>query len=318
MSLPIGTGTRSLLVTQGDPLGVGPDLILMAASADLLRDHDWVYAGLDTLVERCNTLMANGCDVRRGLERVRGLLAPGLENRPTIGQFGALTTAVDAILQDPVRALVTAPIDKARAAQEGLTFPGHTEYLAERANVDDFAMMMFGPQMRVVLATIHMALSEVPKCLSPDRIVRAGVLLAEALSKLCGLTCPRIGILGVNPHAGEKGLLGREEIDIIEPAIEILRQRLGAKAEIFGPLPADTACYQHVQGMSDGLVAMYHDQGLAPFKLIHFHDGVNVTLGLPFLRTSPDHGTAVDLAGTGRVDPRSFFAAISLARGAHS
>jgi 4-hydroxythreonine-4-phosphate dehydrogenase len=214
-------------------------------------------------------------------------------------------------------ALVTAPIDKALASGEGLRHPGHTEYLAERAASEDFAMLMAGPTLRVVLATIHVPLRRVPELLEPAAIVRAGRLLARMLLDELGRPRATIGVLGLNPHAGERGLLGDEEQSVIEPAIAELRAWAAREAlpiEFRGPLPADTGFPQHRAGLLDGLIAMYHDQGLAPFKLLHFHDGVNVTLGLPFVRTSPDHGTAKDIAGRGVADPSSMAAAIELAR----
>ena len=201
---------------------------------------------------------------------------------------------------------------------EGFAYPGHTEYLAARAGVDEVAMLMVGPRLRVVPATIHIPLREVPRTLTPERIVSAGRLLARALHRDFGIAAPTIGVLGVNPHAGERGLLGDEEATIVAPALAALRAwaaEIDAPVTFEGPLPADTAFPQHAAGRFDGLVAMYHDQGLGPFKLLHLHDGVNMTLGLPFVRTSPDHGTARDIAGQGVADPSSIFEAVTLARG---
>jgi len=167
----------------------------------------------------------------------------------------------------------------------------------------------------VVLATIHVPLAEVPRRLDVAAVARAGRLLARGLRDRFGVAAPRIAVLGLNPHAGERGMLGSEERTVITPAIEQLRAA-EPYARFTDPLPADTAFAAHRDGAYDGVVAMYHDQGLGPFKLLHFHDGVNVTLGLPFVRTSPDHGTALDLVGTGRANPTSMKAAIALARGA--
>jgi len=231
----------------------------------------------------------------------------------------ALVRGVDLVLADPRgRALLTAPIDKAGCRDEGFAFPGHTEYLAARAQVDDFAMLMVGPILRVVLATIHIPLRQVPLRLDAASIVRAGALLAVALRSHFGRPRPVIGVLGLNPHAGERGMLGDEEITTVAPAVLALNQwaaEHGEPAVFRGPLPADTAFAVHAAGQLDGVVAMYHDQGLAPFKLLHMRDGVNMTLGLPFVRTSPDHGTARDIAGRGVADPASMFAAAALARG---
>lgn len=296
-----------LVITQGDPAGVGPELLLRVA--DRLEGGDVVVADRGVLRELAARLGSAWAKV--GLERIERLLDPGFESG---GQFAALERGVDLVLaQDPPPALVTAPIDKAVASCEGLRHPGHTEYLAERAGVEDFAMLMAGPTIRVVLATIHVPLREVASRLDAAAIVRAGSLLASALIRDFGIAAPRIGVLGLNPHAGEGGLLGDEEQRMISPAIAELRASVPA-AEFHGPLSADTAFHHHRVGQLDGLVAMYHDQGLGPFKLAHFHDGVNVTLGLPFVRTSPDHGTAKDIAGRGLADPASLIAAIELAR----
>lgn len=303
-----------LVLTQGDPEGIGPELLLRIADAGLVHAGDLVIAGRDHL-----HALARAIDrpwAQRGLAR----LEPCLRGDAAIGQYAALELGVDLVLAgDPNAraALVTAPIDKARAAAEGLRHPGHTEYLAERAGTTEFAMLMAGPILRVVLATIHVPLRQVPERLDPPAIVKAGRLLARALLDDYAIVRPRVGVLGLNPHAGEQGLLGDEEREIIEPAIEQLRawaQAEGRAVEFVGPLPADAGFPRHRSGDLDGLVAMYHDQGLGPFKLLHFQDGVNVTLGLPFVRTSPDHGTARDIAGKGVADPSSMIAAIELAR----
>ncbi len=305
--------TSRLVVTQGDPAGIGPELLLRLGAADLLRAGDIVVADPAPLRQLATTL---GDWAVRGLTALEPLLDRSLAS--PFGQVSALTRGVDLVLADPRRrALVTAPIDKARCRDEGFEFPGHTEYLAARAGVDDFAMLMVGPRLRVVLATIHLPLREVPERLTVMAIVRAGRLLAGALRSWIRDRPAVIGVLGLNPHAGERGLLGAEETTIVEPAVATLT-RWAAERELpvvfRGPLPADTAFPAHAEGRFDGLVAMYHDQGLAPFKLMHMHDGVNMTLGLPFVRTSPDHGTARDIAGRGLADPSSMFAAVALAR----
>jgi 4-hydroxythreonine-4-phosphate dehydrogenase len=305
-----------LVITQGDPAGIGPELLLRVASEGLLGESDVVIADRGRLRELAAVLAAPWA--RSGFERIEGLL----DDQPSpLGQFAALERGVDLVLAepDPMRraALVTAPIDKAVASREGLRHPGHTEYLAERAGVQDFAMLMAGPTIRVVLATIHVPLREVALRLDVTSVVRAGSLLARALIQDFGIVTPRVGVLGLNPHAGEGGLIGDEEQRVIAPAIVELRAWAAARglaAEFRGPLSADTAFHHHRVGQLDGIVAMYHDQGLGPFKLAHFYDGVNVTLGLSFVRTSPDHGTAKDIAGRGVADPSSMRAAIELAR----
>jgi 4-hydroxythreonine-4-phosphate dehydrogenase len=303
-----------LVITSGDPAGIGPELLLRVAAAGLLQDEDRVVAGAGHLRELAATLDSEWATA--GLEQLLPRLEPGLDDH--LGQYAALVRGVDLVLAEPnQRALVTAPIDKAVAVREGLRHPGHTEYLAERAGVADFAMLMAGSTIKVALATIHLPLREVAERLDVAAIVRAGSLLARSLAHDFGVARPRVGVLGLNPHAGERGLLGDEEQRVITPAIVRLREwarASGFDADFAGPLPADTAFHHHVVGQLDGLVAMYHDQGLGPFKLAHFDDGVNVTLGLPFVRTSPDHGTAKDIAGRGIANPKSMIAAIELAR----
>lgn len=305
-----------LVVTQGDPAGIGPELLLRLAAEDRLRAGDLVVAD----PARLRRLAAGLGDwAARGLAVIEPLLDDGPAPAAGHGQVSALVRGVDLVLEDPRgRALVTAPIDKAGCRDEGFAFPGHTEYLAARAQVDDFAMLMVGPRLRVVLATIHIPLREVPRRLDVAGIVRAGALLARALRCHFGFPRPIIGVLGLNPHAGERGMLGDEEITTVGPAVSALNrwaEQQGEPAVFRGPLPADTAFAIHADAKLDGVVAMYHDQGLAPFKLLHMRDGVNMTLGLPFVRTSPDHGTARDIAGRGVADPSSMFAAVALARG---
>ena len=294
------TASRGLVVTQGDPDGVGPELILRVAADGVFRADDVVFADAERL-ERLSRALPFGDE---GYRRVKPLLSGAT------GQVDALRRGVDAVLERDGAALVTAPIDKAVCQrEEGFAYPGHTEYLAERAGGCDVAMALVGPTLRVALATIHIPLRAVPTALDTASVVRAGRLLAAGLRDHFGVARPRVAVLGLNPHAGERGVLGDEEDTVIRPALE----ELGAG--FVGPLPADTAFHAHARGDYDGVVAMYHDQGLAPFKLVHFHDGVNLTLGLPFVRTSPDHGTAKDIAGRGVADPRSLTAAIALARG---
>ncbi len=308
---------RALVVTQGDPEGVGPELILRAAADGALRADDVVLADPARLRQLAGALPA-WADA--GLRAVAPLVPDGL---PALSQVEALRRGVDAVLEHPGRALVTAPIDKARCRDEGFAYPGHTEYLAARAGGCEVAMLMVGCTaavgrvngLKIVLATIHVPLRAVADLLTQDDVVRAGRLLAAGLRERFGCERPRVAVLGLNPHAGERGMLGDEEQRIVAPAIETLRA-LDREASFEGPLSADTAIHAHAQGAFDGVVAMYHDQGLAPFKMLHFYDGVNMTLGLPFVRTSPDHGTARDIAGRGVADPSSFLQAIRIARGA--
>jgi 4-hydroxythreonine-4-phosphate dehydrogenase len=208
------------------------------------------------------------------------------------------------------QALVTAPICKANLVAAGVHAPGHTELLAELCGGVPVRMMMVGTRLRVVLATTHLAIRDVPGSLT-TRLIRETLVIADAgLRRHFGIARPRLGVAGLNPHAGEGGLFGDEEIRIIGPAVHAAR-RAGIDAR--GPLAADSLFPLAAAGRVDAVVCMYHDQGLAPFKLVHFADGVNVTIGLPLIRTSPDHGTAHDIAGRGVADPSSMAAALRLA-----
>ena len=298
--------TAPLVLSQGDPDGIGPELLLRVAAAGALRPGDRIVASLEVLdrVAEIGTPWA-----RDG----RWAVGAHLEPSPP-SQVAALARAVDLVLAAPGAALVTAPIDKHACLAEGFAYPGHTEYLAARAGVgDDFAMLMAGPILRVALATIHVPLRRVPEVLTSAAIVRAGRLLVAALRRDFSIARPRVAVLGLNPHAGEQGALGHEDQQVVAPAVEALATA-HPEATIVGPSPADAALPAHGRGELDAVLAMYHDQGLAAFKLLHFADGVNVTLGLPFVRTSPDHGTAKDIAHQGRADPSSMLAAIDLAR----
>ncbi len=308
MTLATATDPAPLAITQGDPRGVGLDLLLQLAAEGALQPRDRVFADPSALEQRAAALPVEWAE--RGWAALRGQV----EGTPGLRQTEALARGVDAVLERPGTALVTAPIDKKACQDEGFGFPGHTEYLAHRAGDCEVAMLMAGPVLRVVLATIHVRLADVPRRLDAAAVVRAGRLLARGLRDRFGVAAPRLAILGLNPHAGERGMLGNEESTVIAPAVETLRAS-EPYATFTEPLPADTAFAAHAEGHYDGVVAMYHDQGLGPFKLLHFHDGVNVTLGLPFVRTSPDHGTALDIAGTGTANPASMRAAIALARG---
>jgi 4-hydroxythreonine-4-phosphate dehydrogenase len=306
------TGDAPLVLTQGDPRGIGPELLLRLAAQGELRDGD-VVVGSPSWLERWAQRLPQPWALA-GWARIRTCLHAVDEEDPGAAQVQALARGVDLVLGSPGRALVTAPIDKRACHDAGFQFPGHTEYLAHRAGGVEVAMLLVGTRLRVVPVTIHVPLREVAPRLRAAAIVSAGQLLAAALRDRFGLPRPRIAVLGLNPHAGERGLLGDEEQQIIEPAVAALRQACGF-AEVIGPVPADAAFPAHHRGHYDAVLAMYHDQGLGPFKLVHFTDGVNMTLGLPFVRTSPDHGTALDIAGRGIADVSSMQAALRIARG---
>ena len=227
----------------------------------------------------------------------------------------ALEEAVTLARRGELDAIVTGPVHKARMYNVGFRFPGQTEFFAERCGVKNFAMCLTSGKLTVALVTTHIPLCKVPRALKQSEIVRVGLLLAEFLRRR-GNNASRIAIAGLNPHAGESGKLGKEEIEIIAPAIEELNSSLVThhSSQVFtGPHSPDTIFHRAIEGEFDAVLCMYHDQGLIPLKLHAFHDGVNVTLGLPFPRTSPDHGTAFEIAGKGIARPDSMIAAINLA-----
>jgi len=221
-----------------------------------------------------------------------------------------LESAVHDALEKKIDAIVTAPISKSALQKAGYSWPGHTEFFAERTNTKKFVMMMASPKLKVTLVTIHVPLKEVSKLLTEEKIIDTVKITYDFLQKWWGIESPRIAVCGLNPHAGEQGVLGDEEIKIIAPAIQKLFSE-GYPVE--GPLVPDAVFHQAYEGKYHAVVCMYHDQGLIPFKMLHFRDGVNVTLGLPIIRTSPDHGTGFDIAGKGIADPSSMKEAIKLA-----
>lgn len=213
-------------------------------------------------------------------------------------------------LTGQIAGVVTNPLQKKTLQDAGFRHPGHTEFLAELAGGVDVAMMLACPELRVVPVTIHLSLADAVRALDVDKIVRAGRLTAKGLGTLFGIARPRLAVAGLNPHAGEQGAMGDEEIRVIAPAIEALKRDGIA---VSGPAPADTLFHAAARRAYDAAICMYHDQALIPIKTVDFAGGVNVTIGLPFVRTSPDHGTALDIAGSGRADPTSLLAAIAMA-----
>ena len=235
---------------------------------------------------------------------------PGTPDRVSgAAQVAYLESAVAAAARGELAAIVTAPISKTWARRAGFEFLGHTEMLAARLGARDVCMFFVGPKLKVALATVHRPLAEVVSDLSTDRVRVVIELVAASMVRDLGVTAPRIGVVGLNPHAGEDGLLGDEDAEIIAPALE----EPCANATLLGPLVPDAAFRDAVHGRYDALIAMYHDQGLIPVKLIDFEDSVNVTLGLPIVRTSPDHGTAYDIAGKGVARSTSMQRALALA-----
>jgi 4-hydroxythreonine-4-phosphate dehydrogenase len=301
-------------ITLGDCAGIGPEIVDAALKSGRASDlAEYVVIGREP---NCT---------------------PG---QPTIdtarAAAAALEEAVTRARRGELSAVVTGPIHKARMYEAGFKFPGQTEFFAERCGVKNFAMCLTGAKLTVALVTSHIPLAKVPGALKQSEIVRVGLLLADFIlhrrrqQNLNAISIQdtektrgdsnalsiqvRIAVCGLNPHAGESGKIGREEIEIIAPAVAALKSETGKlKAEISGPHSPDTVFHRAIEGEFDAVLCMYHDQGLIPLKLLAFHNGVNTTLGLPFPRTSPDHGTAFEIAGKGIAKPDSMIAAINLA-----
>jgi 4-hydroxythreonine-4-phosphate dehydrogenase len=302
-----------LALTVGDPAGIGPEIVLKALASAARPEGDWVvYGALASLEDRASrfglrppaSLGVDFVDTGGGPFAVGRVSAEG-------GQAAAaavLRAARDA-LAGRVAGLVTGPLHKESLRAAGHPWPGHTEMLAEAAGVSDVAMMFLGGGLRVALLTIHRALRSVPDAVTGSEVARVVRLVHRELPRF-GAARRRIAVCGVNPHAGEGGLFGREDVDVVRPAVEALA---GEGLDVAGPLPADTAFVRAARGDFDAVVAAYHDQGLVPVKLLAFGHAVNVTLGLPFVRTSVDHGTAFDIAGAGTADPGSLLEAMKLA-----
>lgn len=246
--------------------------------------------------------VGDGCDVVPGRPDLAGARS----------SLDALELAVGLTRSGAAAAIVTGPVSKAQLYGIGFVHPGQTEFVAERCGIaaGKVAMMLAGPTLRTVPVTTHLPLAEVPAALSTELIVTKGRTLIRGLRRQFGIQRPRIAVAGLNPHAGEAGALGREDIDLIAPAVERLREE---EAEILGPLAADSMFHERARSRYDAALCMYHDQALIPLKALHFDEGVNITLGLPIVRTSPDHGTAFDIAGQDKADPEAMIAAIALA-----
>jgi 4-hydroxythreonine-4-phosphate dehydrogenase len=279
-------------ITVGDPAGIGPEISLKAAAhPDVLAVCEPVLYGPTSLPE---------------LERfAAGRVTPEAGR----AAYDAIVSAVDDAQAGTVDAIATAPINKEAFAAAGVPWRGHTELLAHLTGASRFAMMFYAEELRVVLATVHIPLAEVPRTLTRDRLESTVMLTAEQLPEF-GLSRPRLAVAGLNPHAGEHGLIGTEDDEVIRPAIEACRAR---GVDVHGPFPADTIFLRAMKQEFDAVVACYHDQGLIPVKLAAFGRAVNVTLGLPIVRTSVDHGTAFDIARRGVADPSSLIEAVRLA-----
>lgn len=323
---------RPLGITMGCPASIGPELIIKYhRQRDPDDDKPVIVIGDSGVLEKIADQLDIAMDIcawEPGIKTQPGRLnvyrASQLDcslfsfGTPTLQTSDAMAVyvekAIEFCLAGRLSAMTTCPISKSALSQAGYNFPGHTELLAQRTGAAEVAMMLTGSSLRVVPATIHCSLSEVVQSLNSADIVKQIVLTEHALRTDFNIDPVRIGVAGLNPHAGESGLFGNQESTIIIPAIEQSRRMCDPRALISGPYPPDTIFYKARAGMFDAVVAMYHDQGLIPFKLVHFDDGVNVTLGLPIVRTSVDHGTAYDIAGRGVARVDSLKAAVELAQ----
>ncbi len=316
-----------LILTSGEPAGIGPDLCLAIAAqpwdADLV-----VAADSQVLAERARAL---GLSIRldpfahsepRRKHEVGTLRVLHVPTRAPVRSgvldsanaryvLDTLDVAIDGCVSGDFDAIITAPVQKSIINDAGVPFSGHTEYLAERTGGNEPVMLLACDRLRVALVTTHLPLRAIPNAITRERIETVATILHRDLQTRFAIAKPRVLVCGLNPHAGESGHLGREEIEIIAPTLEVLR---GRGLDVIGPAPADTAFTPHMLEGVDAVLAMYHDQGLPVIKYAGFGNAVNVTLGLPIIRTSVDHGTALGLAGTGKADAGSLAAALEMAR----
>jgi 4-hydroxythreonine-4-phosphate dehydrogenase len=316
-------------ITMGDPAGVGPEIIVKALSdPTVFKVCRPVVLGDRGALAVCLT-GKNECTVREisrpseaegkvgqidliAVCRLgRDCLLPGVPHvEGGAAMVDCIVTAVRMAERQEIDAMVTCPISKVLMHRAGHRYEGHTQLIADLTATKDYVMMLAGERLRVALVTVHCALKDVPSVLTEEKIYRTVAITSKALVQDFGLPKPRLAVAALNPHAGEEGLFGREEAEIIEPALERAREKGHA---VQGPFPPDTIFHRASSGEFDAVIAMYHDQGLIALKLLHFFDAVNVTLGLPIIRTSVDHGTAYDIAGKGIADPSSLKSAISMA-----
>ncbi len=315
---------------MGEPAGIGPEIVLKSVQAQdcQLISRPVILGDLTTLRETAQRLGSRielidwsvedpyPEDPQRLPVIATSQLVPQqrIPGQPTPAGGDASYRYVEAGIQlalnKVIQGLATAPISKAMWHAAGRDYPGHTELLADLTKTQDVRMMLAGSRLRVILVTTHIPFAQVPDALSVERIKTTITLAAKHLAQFHGLAQARLAMAGLNPHAGEGGAFGDEEERIITPAIE---QAQGQGIQVDGPFPADSVFVRAVNGEFDGVICLYHDQGLIPLKLLSWTDGVNVTIGLPIVRTSPDHGTAFDIAGQGKADPHSMQAAIRLA-----
>ncbi len=308
------TVKKRIAITMGDAAGIGPEVLVKSAKiiskfCEPVMICDGAFLKSQAKKFRADISGAALVDLNNITKPVRSGKVSAAAGRAA---YEYIVEAVSQALVEDVSAVVTAPINKESFSKAGVKFPGHTELLAKLTGTREFAMMLCGGGLRVVLVTAHAALKDVPKLINEEDVVAKIGLAAEYLGGGLKINRPRIGVAGLNPHAGDGGIFGTEERKVIIPAIKSARRKF-RNAIITGPVAPDALFFKAKRGEYDAVVCMYHDQGLVALKMEAFEEGVNVTLGLPIIRTSPDHGTAFDIAGKGKANPRSFIEAVKLA-----
>lgn len=325
-------GKPRIAITTGDPCGIGPEVLSAAIMDTKVRSScEPIIIGNAFVMNRASEITGSHLTFRKVSSPNEAIhdssyILPVFDpmpleqkdvdyGRPTPKTAQAvisyIETATRLALEGRVDAICTGPINKSVLAASGFSFPGHTEFLQYLTGASHAIMMLAGPLLRVSLVTVHVPLEKVSSILTTGKIFKAIEITGKAMMEFFGIGYPHIAVCGLNPHAGESGKFGREEFDIIGPAVRMASEEL--PFQISGPHPPDTLFFHAINGFCNAVISMYHDQGLIPIKLLHFHDAVNVTLGLPIIRTSVDHGTAYDIAGKGTANPGSMKAAMSLA-----
>ncbi|MFJ5386199.1 D-threonate 4-phosphate dehydrogenase [Pectobacterium sp. 21LCBS03] len=321
--------SKIIAVTMGDPAGIGPEIIIKSLAEGELSSASAVVVGCVQTMRRILALnIVPAVELKIIDKPADAVFAPGVINmidepledpqalKPGVVQaqagdlaYRCIKKATELAMAGEVHAIATAPLNKEALHSAGHLYPGHTELLAKLTNSRDYAMVLYTDKLKVIHVSTHIALRKFLDTLNRDR-VETVIDMADVFLKRVGFTHPRIAVAGVNPHAGENGLFGDEEIKIVSPSVEAMKAK---GIDVYGPCPPDTVYLQAYEGQYDMVVAMYHDQGHIPLKLLGFYDGVNITAGLPFIRTSADHGTAFDIAWTGKAKSESMAISIQLA-----
>ncbi|AFR04932.1 D-threonate 4-phosphate dehydrogenase [Pectobacterium brasiliense] len=321
--------SKIIAVTMGDPAGIGPEIIIKSLAEGELSGASAVVVGCVQTMRRILALnIVPAVELKIIDKPADAVFAPGVINmidepledpqalKPGVVQaqagdlaYRCIKKATELAMAGEVHAIATAPLNKEALHSAGHLYPGHTELLAKLTNSRDYAMVLYTDKLKVIHVSTHIALRKFLDTLNRDR-VETVIDMADVFLKRVGFTHPRIAVAGVNPHAGENGLFGDEEIKIVSPSVEAMKAK---GIDVYGPCPPDTVYLQAYEGQYDMVVAMYHDQGHIPLKLLGFYDGVNITAGLPFIRTSADHGTAFDIAWTGKAKSESMAISIQLA-----